>query len=487
MDQTTKSPSLASNFLFSLLLNISKIAAPILIIPYVYRQVIPEDMGRLQLALTVMTYFYVVGDLGTYIYGFREVCHLRQNRAKLNNFFTHLFFVRTIINLLALISFIVYANYIGFQEINPVYYTIAGIQIFGTFFNVEWVFEGLEKFKFISIKTLVLRFLIIIFTFIFINGESADELYLLSICGFILLNNLISFVNVFKYVSFTRIKRLNFGHLKRMIIIFFMINWTLLYFQLDKLILGEKKNYFDIIIYVLGERVVLLCASVIFSFIMVVTPKLTMYLKDSPEAYHVGLKKTFEFICLLLFPFCCFIVISSAEILLILGGESYQDGIVLFTIFCSYIILYIFMESLKTNVFLVLRKESLYFVIILIAGILNLLFKYFFFEALSSIQILFSTLIVIALCLLVLFMIVYKKFNITVFSKVAVSYFLYSIPLYMLYFVQWENSYISLVFNGLSIVLFFGVVLYFNKDVMLIKIFEIIKHLAVFQKWNKLS
>ncbi|WPC16105.1 oligosaccharide flippase family protein [Riemerella anatipestifer] len=282
------------NYFFSLLLNIFKIAAPIFVIPYVYREISPYDMGIVNLTITVMTYFYIFGDLGVYIYGFREVSLHKDDKAYINKLFTELFVFRSIFNTIVTSLYFLYVYKFSETVIPFHFYVIASIQLLSTFFSVEWMFEGNSKFKFVSIKTIIIRTIFLLLTFILVRGESASEFYLFTLTGFLLANNLVSFVYLQRFVVWD-FKNLNLiKHWPSLFMIFIMINWSMLYFQTDKNILGIKGNIIGVGYYSMCEKILLLSSSVVFSLITISTPKLGTSLMVGIGNYKSMLTRVFH-------------------------------------------------------------------------------------------------------------------------------------------------------------------------------------------------
>ena len=425
-----------------------KVALPILVMPYVYRQIIPEDMGRVGYVLTVMTYFYILGDFGLYIYGFREVILLKEKRETLNKFFSETFLLRSSINFCILILYLCFVLMYNDSDISPLFYYIAGIQIIGTFFNVEWFYEGLEKFRFITIKTIIIRIISVLLIFIYVRGEEAPLYYLLITSLFVLFNNIFSFLILLKkkIVTLSYYGKMEIrSHLKRMGYIFITINGVMLFFQLDKLILGMNDDLVGVGFYSLNERIITIITSLLFSVIVVLTPRLGENLINNPSEYSLNIKKSLNIIYLLLFPLTFFIFSTSFEILYIIGGKDYINSKSLLQLFSIYIITYTLLEVIKSNILILYRRERIYFIIILAAGIINLIIKILFGEDMSANIILLTTLIVSVLATLLLGIYIKKTLNINLLQVEITRYFIISLPLFLLGMISIDSVFISLL------------------------------------------
>ena len=442
---------------------------PVLVMPYVYRQISPQDMGLIGYVITIMTYFYIVGDFGYFIYSFRETILLKENKEKLNRFFNETFVVRTIMNVIALVCYILFITVSQGTEIPKEFYYVAGIQILGTFFNVEGFFEGFEKFKFITIKTIVIRIISVILIFLYVNGDSfsASMNYLILLTSFLFVNNLVSFVFLLKNKMFklSIVNKLNFlYHFKKMAFIFIMINAVMLFFQLDKLVIGNNGDLVGLSFYGLSEKVTVLTTSLLFSVITVVAPKLGDSLLSNKEEYKLRLSKVLNTILLLLFPMAFFLISSSEEVLFILGGEEYLPSKKLFQLFSIYVIIYTLLEVVKTNIFILIRKEKFYFLTILIGGMVNLILKFSFNDILEVWDIMMITMVISLGILVVLLIYIYKELSFKIINSKFFLYLLMSFPILLVNLITIDSDILSLLIKGMFAAAYYLTLLIIIKD-----------------------
>ena len=467
----TKKNSLIVNIAFKFGLTFFKMVLPILIMPYVYRQISPSDMGAIGYVLTIMSYFYVIGDFGYYIYGFRETILLKDYPERLNNFFNETFRVRLIMNTVALLCYIIFI--IVFKtydkQISTLFYYVAGIQIVSTFFNVESFFEGVEDFKFITIKTIIIRIISVVFVFLYVKNDDASSslYYLLILSLFLFVNNIISFVFLLrgKVFRLKKTTKLNFlVHFKKMAFIFVMINAVMLFFQLDRLIIGLNGDLVGLSFYALSEKITVLSTSLLFSVMTVVAPKLGGALLDNFDEYKLKLNKVLNIILLLLFPMSVFLFSCSSEILSILGGDEYLAAKQLFQIFSIYVVIYTLLEVIKTNIFILIRKEKVYFTVIFFGGVFNLFLKLYFKDTLTVFSIMTITTFISFIILISLLFYVYKDLKIRIINSSNYLYIVLPLPILLINLVDIDSSIMSLIVKATLAILYYIFILYVVED-----------------------
>src|SRR5690606_972298 len=136
----------------------------------------------------IVSYFYIFGDLGLSMYGIREIAKNRDRDC--TDLISKLYSVRNIVNSVVLLFFLIVV-YSQKDGVIFVYLLICILNIISNYFNVEWVNEAFEKFRFITIKTIIVRLLFIIAIIIFVKGYSASYYYLLLTGLALLINNVI--------------------------------------------------------------------------------------------------------------------------------------------------------------------------------------------------------------------------------------------------------------------------------------------------------
>ncbi len=483
---TTK--SIKKNFLFKFSLEILRIIIPIISIPYVYRIFNPQIMGNIEFSQSISGYFFIFAGFGVYTYGLREVSRIRNDKEKRNKVFSELFFIST---LSTVVIFFVYVLYVFFNVKSDLILKnmllINSIQIIAYIFYLEWINEAFENYKFIAQKTIIIKILNVICIFLFIKVVSDFYKYLLMINIFILLNNLISFFYIKRYMTFT-FKELEIKkYLFPLLVILLINNINILYTQLDKIFLG----YFtvsreEIAYYGIGQKIMTIIMVLIMSLINVSKPRLSFYLGENQEKeYFKLLEKLFTYMFILLFPMGIGIVILSREMCLFFGGENYLAANLVVIVFGIRMI-EVSVESLLSNQILFLyRKEKVIALIYGICGIFNFLMKFILIKEWLGIKFNAETAIlttmfaeILIIILSILYIKKYLKLEIIIFKWIYLKYFIFSLSFFGIkyLFKNIEINYFLhsiLVFIVCSITYIF--LLFLSKDKYLFEILYKIK------------
>ena len=162
--------SLVHNVVAKGVLNLFNTLLPLIVTPYIYRILGPQNMGDIEYALTFFSYFGMLGMLGIYQYGLREISANRMNPTKVQDIYKNLFSIGLVSNTACLGLYLLFITLvIENPAIKTVSYILCG-NLISQIFYVEWVNEAFEEFRFITLKTIIIRTLSIIFIFTLIKS-----------------------------------------------------------------------------------------------------------------------------------------------------------------------------------------------------------------------------------------------------------------------------------------------------------------------------
>ena len=205
--------SLHKNIAYNILLTFSQLLFPLLTFPYITRVLGPEKLGAVNFTQSYIGYFILFSILGISIYGQREIAINRNDIEKRSKVFCNILAVHISMTILMVVIYI--ATLLLFSRFNQ-YPTLFWLSIFHlvlNIFSIEWFFLGMEKFRYITIRTIIIRSLFVLAIFTLIKSESDFILYY----SLTLLSTIIPFlINInyankqliisMKWISFSSIK-----------------------------------------------------------------------------------------------------------------------------------------------------------------------------------------------------------------------------------------------------------------------------------------
>ena len=364
--------SLFKNTIYKSILSLFNIVIPIIIGPYIIRLLDVELYGIYNKVFSEFQVFLTFASFGIYTYGVREISKIRDDKEKVSKLFSNLFMISILTNLIVMIIYVVY-SFLSSSGITTAIYMVMLIQIVGNIFYIEFVNEALENYKFITIKTVIIKIFYFLALLLFVRKPDDIIIYSVIVCLTVFFNNIVSFIYAKRFIKFDfnniKIKQ----YLKPMFLILVIANADLLYSQLDRVMLGKFVSDVSVTYYYIPYFIVSTVVAIPYSIINVSIPRLSYIVKNgSKEEYKMQLNKILSSLLFLIIPMCIGMFVLSKEIILLYAGEKY-DFIYPILMLACVIRIFISVESVLVNLVMYPNnQEKQILKICLLYGVLNL-------------------------------------------------------------------------------------------------------------------
>lgn len=177
---------LIKNFLYQAIYQMTIIILPIITIPIVSHALGAEGIGIYNYINSIVTYFILFAGLGLSNYGIREISIVRENKQELSSTFWHLELFNLFIVIFIMICYVLFLFFVQ----NKLLFTISGISLLASLFDISWFYYGIEDFKLITIINLLIKILSFISILFFINSSNDLWVYFLIQSVSVLFSNL---------------------------------------------------------------------------------------------------------------------------------------------------------------------------------------------------------------------------------------------------------------------------------------------------------
>ena len=215
-----KKKSVKQNYIYNTIYQIVALVFILVTTPYVARVLGAEKVGIYSYTYSIVTYFILIGSLGIALYGQREIAYYQDNLEKRTKTFFEIFLLRLF---LGIISLIIYYFTLCTSGEYKIYYIILILELVASFLDIIWFFQGIEDFKKVVIRNIVVKFIAGISIIIFV--KSPDDLWKYAII--FALSNFIGNIRVSRKARLKLSKETLYNIKKQKIKKFSMYEWNL--------------------------------------------------------------------------------------------------------------------------------------------------------------------------------------------------------------------------------------------------------------------
>nr|UEO57196.1 flippase [Morganella morganii] len=466
--------SITLNGVYKLALNLFRFTLPALIIPYVYRTLSPDNIGSVNYAESIYSYFNALAVLGLSFYAIRELGKVRSNRLKSSFLFSNIF---TINILLVTFSLFLYLLLIFFVIKDPkvqIISLVLALKLFLLAFDIEWVNESHEDYKFISIKTMLCRSVSLILMFFLITSSDNYLIYVWLNVFFDLINALFSFYYIVFYkkrVFFSfKLVRLNklFSHFKRIASTLFLVDVGFLFFAFDKVALGAFVSNTEVAYFALSEKIIVLVVVISSTITQVTLPRLSILAKTNRAEFLLLINKIYTSLMMIVLPSFIGVYLMASEFLFIFGSYEFMPALDTIKIFSFYILFFSLLKIFATQTLFALNKEKVYIILLIAFALVNAIVKLVFQGSInSSISILITLSLLLLMSIIIYFHIRNKeKIKIPIINKNICIYITGCLPMFFIPFLR-EHIHNVFIFSILSMIFSifsYTIVLLFFKE-----------------------
>lgn len=322
------STSVKGNFVYNITLTIGQLIIPLISFPYVTRVLKPDGIGLISFVDSIVMYLVLVASLGIPIYGVREIakCHTKEERSKL---FSEIFSLHVIAIIIGLIAYCIVVLSFTKTIIHLPFFAFGIISYIAGNLTFEWFFQGSENYKFITIRTLLVRMAVLVAIFIFIKDQNDLLLYYAVLNVGLLINIVISVLYLRKQIVFVLPVKVQIKqHIKPILNLFATRFAISIYVVLLNALIGFMATNNFVGYFSAAYKVYFISLTLVIAYNTVIIPKMTKsYILGDKAAMHHYVDSAYNFIIDFAVPLAGFIFINASSIIHILAGNEYNNSI----------------------------------------------------------------------------------------------------------------------------------------------------------------
>lgn len=341
--------TLKKNIFYSGLLTTANYIFPLITYPYVSRVLGVANIGICNFVDSIINYFLLFSALGIGTVGIREIAKNKNNEKNLQDTFSKLFTVNTFSTTIALIVLLISMHIVPKLEENYELMWIGVLKLVFNYLLIEWFFKGLEDFKYVTNRTILVRCIYVISVFIFIKDPSDVVPYYLLLTLTIVVNAIINVIYARKYVKF-KLKFSNLKYYTKSLSILGMYGvLTSLYTTFNVAFLGFVSTDIEVGYYTTSTKIHSIILMAFTAVTGVLMPRMASILAQKRyNEFQLLIKKSIRVLLIFALPCIMFIEFFAPLIIQIIAGSGYEGAVLPLRIIAP-LVLIIGLEQILIN------------------------------------------------------------------------------------------------------------------------------------------
>lgn len=320
--------NLKTKFLYQLTTSVLHALLPLITFPYVTRILGPERLGAINFVDYTAQIFITLANFGIPLYAVREIAKVRESPRELQKVVSELLSIHLLTTFIGLVAFILTIYLSHTDGVGNFLIVLASLNILINAFSLNWFVHGLEDFKALTLRSLIIKFLVAMIIFLFIKEVQDYKKYYTILVG----GSLLIVVFDIYYLKKRNVSFSFSSHIKKHIhplFIFFLTSASItLYTLFDTFILGILTSTLAVGFYTTALKIIRLFQSFINSLAGVLLPRIAYLIaqKNEVEISHI-LNKSFLYVFTISVPAGFLFFLLAPEIILVLVGDAYLPSI----------------------------------------------------------------------------------------------------------------------------------------------------------------
>ena len=350
--------SIKKNFGYNLLLTFCNYLFPLITYPYVSRVLGVDKIGMCNFVDGIINYFVLFSAMGIGSYGVREIAKCRDNIALRSKVFSNLIALNLCGTFFAVIILVLFTLFLpSFQPYRP-FLWLGCVKLIFNVFLIDWFFQGLQKFKYITACSVFVRLVYVISVFVFVHDKEDAAIYFAFLVMTTVINAVINWNYSQKYRTLS-FKSLTLSlYLTPVLVLGYYRILTSMYTSFNVVFLGFTSGDAEVGYFTTATKLYAIIMGVFTAFTTVMVPKVSELLAkgEKRKLQEIG-DKTFSLLMAISLPIIALCFFCADDIILVLSGKGYEGAYVPFRI-VIFLLVIIGMEQIIIQQFLLASNSN---------------------------------------------------------------------------------------------------------------------------------
>lgn len=455
-------PSVKKNFLYSSVLTTANYIFPLLTYPYVSRVLGVTNIGICNFVDSIINYFVLFSMMGISTVGIREVAINKNNPDKLKSTFSSLLTLNAITTIIGIIALAIATITVPKLQENSELMFFGAFKLLFNLFLIEWFYKGLEDFRYVTMRTIVVKCFYVASVFIFVRKANDYPIYYLLTVLMVVVNAIINVIHSRKFVSFSFHEIELKKYLKPYFTLGIYLLLTSMYVSFNVIYLGFVGGDTQVGYYTTATKLYTILIALFSAFTGVMLPRMSSLVDEGRiEEFQNKLTQSINILMSFSIPAIIFMILLAPQIVLLISGPGYGGAIIPMRIIMPLMFIIGYEQILIVQTLMPLKKDKIIFRNSIIGAIMAITLNIFLVRQLQAV----GSAIVWLCCetsLLILTQIAVKKsiklsFPMSSFLKTILSFLPMGVFIWLIT-IYTQNAYLQLSISAIISILYFLVI-----------------------------
>lgn len=323
--------SVKVNYILNLINTGTQMLFPLITFPYICRVIEADGIGQINFFQSIISYISLFTCLGIPMYAIREIARDRSDVVQMNRTAMEILLLHSMLTLVGYVIVAILCLTVPQIQVNIPLFLILSLTIFFTAIGCEWFYQGIEDFKYITIRGLFIKTVSVVLLFIFVKSKT-DLLYYGCYTVFgVLGGNIFNFFRLRKYIhreniifSELHIKR----HIKPVLKVFSFSVVTSIYLQLNTVLLGFLKNALAVGYFAAATKVMQMLLTMSACLGSVMMPRASHLIAENKNSeFNALIQKSYDFTLAIALPMTVGLIFCAPSLITALCGVNFGNSI----------------------------------------------------------------------------------------------------------------------------------------------------------------
>ncbi len=368
---------LVKNSIYLVLYRLFNTIFPFITSIYIAHVLQADSIGIVAAAQNNVKYFIMVASLGIPTYGVKLIAQYKKQSYEGYKAFWELFSINALLSIISSVIFLISVRFVPYFHEQKWLYYIVGIVIIGNIINVDWYFQGIQQFRYITIRNISIKVISFICIVLFVRRPEHLYIYAL-ICTLAQVgNNVFGVIRLKQYISFVGVNLKFKDHLKHVFALFISSVAVEVYILADTTMLDVMCDSKIVGYYTISLHIINIIRLLVVAALSAFLPQLSfLFHSEQKESFIELINIGVHLIEIISIPIAIGLLLISNDAIILLFGRDYKESVLATQIMAISIIAVAFSNFFGLQILVTLGKERITTISTICGAIVNIVLNF---------------------------------------------------------------------------------------------------------------